>query len=176
MKQTILALSALTLCTALAGCQKADAPASGDESAATAPTQATPPVTPEADKIDASTELAKPQDGQNTDKGADKGGDKGKLASVTRFKALGTEPFWNFEIDGSKAKYVTPENQAGTSFDVQRTDSAQGVAFAGPMGKQRVTILITPESCSDGMSDRTHAYTVKAMIDGQTLKGCANPA
>lgn len=161
MKRSFLAVTTLGLCLMLSACDKANAPAADE--ATTGPDGLTP-----AEQI-RDAEQQKPQAPAADSKAAS------PLAQVTRFKALGTEPFWNFDIDGSKAKYVTPENQAGTSFDVQRTDNAQGTAFTGPMGKERVTILITPESCSDGMSDRTHAYTVKAMIDDKELNGCANP-
>lgn len=168
MKYAFLAVTAMGLSLALSACGQSKAPAADE--ATTGPTGLTPAEQirqAEAEKAGAAPAKADAAPGATSATG---------LAGVTRFTALGTEPFWNFAIDGTNAKYTTPENQAGTSFTLTRTDSAQGTAFAGPMDGKRVTILITPEKCSDGMSDNEHAYTVKAMIDGQELKGCANPA
>lgn len=177
MKRTALVVIGASL--ALTACQKADAPDAAvkdipvqDVPAVTASGGAEPVDTTGAPKTDAPKVDAKaPETTPKSDPKNDKG-----LASIAGFTALGTEPFWNFKIAGTSAKYSSPENQAGSAFTVKRTDSAQGVAFTGAMEGKRVTILITPQSCSDGMSDRTHAYTVKAMIDDNTLNGCANPA
>ena len=166
MKRAILAATAVGCGLMLSACDKAQAPAPAAEGATTGPNGLTPAE--QIREAEEKKDAAEPSKTEQPKMAA-------ALGAVQRFKALGTEPFWNFDIDGSTAKYVTPENEAGTSFDVARTDSAQGVAFAGAMNGKRVTILITPESCSDGMSDRTHAYTVKAMIDGKPLNGCANP-
>lgn len=169
MKHVIETAGAVALCLIVSGCNKAHDTVPPAKTETVMNSDGTPAT--------AAEQLAKVEVEKLHEKQAarDKAMAGRKLAEVTHFTALGTEPFWNFDLNGTAAKYTTPENEAGTAFTVTRTDSAQGTVFQGAMGKQRVRLLITPQQCSDGMSDRNHAYTVKGMIDDKELNGCANP-
>lgn len=93
------------------------------------------------------------------------------------FVALGNEPFWSVDIIpfekiialkdiGSEKTYVFPYKAAkasGNTLIYQTTNDK----------KQSIKILITKETCSDGMSDRKYNYSAQATISGKTLKGCA---
>ncbi len=92
---------------------------------------------------------------------------------MTKFRAVGTEPFWAFDIDGDMAKYMTPENQVGVTFKVSRSVAANDVVYSGTLNGKPVALTITTGSCSDGMSDKNYEFTVKATVEGRTLQGCA---
>ncbi len=103
-----------------------------------------------------------------------KGGAGAADGVVTKFRAVGTEPFWAIDIDGDTAKYMTPDNQTGSSFPVERSAFAKGVEYSGTLNGKPAGITIRSGTCSDGMSDRNYEFTVTATLDGQTLKGCAD--
>jgi uncharacterized membrane protein len=97
-----------------------------------------------------------------------------KKAAGIDFFALGNEPFWLMEIDRDKQisflrvdstqptvfPYVAAVQQNGQYiFNVQKvTDSMQ--------------IMITPQFCSDGMSDNWYEYKVEAKYNGIVYVGC----
>lgn len=75
---------------------------------------------------------------------------------------VGNEPFWgiNIEPDGERfsANYSTPENIDGTEFTVSRFAGNNGLGFNGTLNGVAVQITLTPDDCSDGMSDRSYPY------------------
>lgn len=89
----------------------------------------------------------------------------------------GTEPFWAFEIapdgEGYAATYSHPENIEGARFEVTRFAGNNGLGFSGDMEGEAVQIALTPDACSDGMSDRTYPFAATVAMGGDTLFGCA---
>ncbi len=90
------------------------------------------------------------------------------------YKALGTEPGWTVEIKGEEIAF---SNQEGNDFSLgihqmKKTDT--GWVIKGFSDRHNINIYVTSdEKCSDGMSDRTYADTVKLEVsDTGTLNGC----
>lgn len=83
------------------------------------------------------------------------------------YRALGNEPFWSIRIANGRMTYETPEG---------------GFSVPAPRGRElgdgriwetrRITLQASNRECSDGMSERTYAQTVRAVVDGRTLDGC----
>lgn len=90
------------------------------------------------------------------------------------YSAIGTEPGWAVEIKGEEIAFTS---QNGKNFKlavdrVKKTDS--GWQVRGFSGTDNINIYITSgEKCSDGMSDRSYADTVKVEAsESGTLNGC----
>jgi len=143
MRFTAIAALCLALGLALAGC--GDGPMGQSEGASAAPADAPTTV------------------------GPDYGGD---------FDLVGTEPFWSGRIregglllDRMEGGAVTLPNPG------VRIDGEQGVWDAEQPGEagagHRLVFRLTPQPCSDGMSDRAFSHAAEVWIDGATLKGCA---
>lgn len=89
-------------------------------------------------------------------------------------RALGTEPFWSLELNGTDMLYTSPEpselrapQPAATvqgSVVIYEAATAQGL----PM-----KVTLTATECSDGMSDRTYPLTAIVEMGERTLTGCA---
>lgn len=94
-------------------------------------------------------------------------------AVPAKFRALGTEPFWNAEVTEGTVLYTTPEDQQGQRARVSRTDKAGGAEFSGKLGTAAVHLDVTRRACSDGMSDRTYRFTVILTIGSERRDGCA---
>lgn len=90
-----------------------------------------------------------------------------------RLRALGTEPFWSLAIDGDAIRYSTPDDPAGRAGQVTRVSEDGTLTLTGRLGQSAIAARLRRESCSDGMSDRTYAYTVQIELAGQRLNGCA---
>ncbi len=92
----------------------------------------------------------------------------GKPPSGTYF-ALGTEPGWTLEI--------TPDL---LNYDGDYGETKIRVAHRGAKPSMngrtyvtdRLSVVIKQAPCSDGMSDRRFADTVRIVADGRTLHGC----
>lgn len=83
--------------------------------------------------------------------------------------AIGTEPGWTLEITPKRLNF------SGDYGAVRIVEPHRGVearndrrGFAG----QRIAVTITRGPCSDGMSERRHAETVRLVVDGKPLNGC----
>ena len=90
------------------------------------------------------------------------------------YKALGTEPGWAAEIRGEEIAF---SNQEGNDFtlgihQMKKTDT--GWVIKGFSDRHNINLyVISGEKCSDGMSDRSYADTVKVEVsDTGTLNGC----
>lgn len=93
------------------------------------------------------------------------------------FVCLGNEPFWSLDINpqeqllvlkdvGSEQTFVFPY-KAGKS-------SGNTITYATTNDKKEsLKAIITKETCSDGMSDRTYNYSAQISFNGKLLKGCA---
>ncbi len=90
------------------------------------------------------------------------------------YSAIGTEPGWTVEIKDEEIAF-TSQNGKDFQLPVERmkkTDS--GWEVRGFSDRHNINIYITSGAeCSDGMSDRTYADTVKAEAsESGTLNGC----
>lgn len=84
------------------------------------------------------------------------------------YRALGTEPFWSLQIDGRTMRY---EPAVGRPVIVAKPRPIVGIN--GELYRTRRMIVdITHTRCSDGMSDRIYADTVRVRIGRQQLNGC----
>lgn len=95
------------------------------------------------------------------------------IAADETIRFLGTEPFWNGEIAGTRLRYATPENTSGETIAVRRFAGNNGLAFSGTLRGQGFDLAITPGACSDGMSDRRFPYTVTLKLGDEQRSGCA---
>ncbi len=85
------------------------------------------------------------------------------------YHAIGTEPFWSVRIGGGRMTYEDPEPRR---FSV-RTPRAQRTRLSHRYVTRRLTVtIIRGQECSDGMSDRRYADTVRVVADGRRLEGC----
>ena len=89
------------------------------------------------------------------------------------FQALGTEPFWSVAVLPGKLRYSSPEQPDGIAFAATATSLGSAYRYAGMMAGAKVMLTITPGKCSDGMSDRTYAYTAALAIGDKAMHGCA---
>lgn len=85
----------------------------------------------------------------------------------------GTEPFWGGKIEGAVAQYATPVNPDGKTFPVTRFAGLNGMSFSGMLDGAKFDLMVTPGTCSDGMSDRSYPFTATLQIGGETREGCA---
>lgn len=90
-----------------------------------------------------------------------------------RFRAFGTEPFWNVDVDGNTLLFTTPEDQAGQTLAGTRAAFAKGVEISGSHGGKPFVLTVRAGQCGDGMSDNTYAMDAMFDVGGQSLKGCA---
>ena len=84
----------------------------------------------------------------------------------------GTEPFWGGGGHWSNAQLFHPRDQDGTAIAVERFAGRGGLAFSGQLDNRAFEMMVTPLSCSDGMSDRTYPFTVTLQVSGETRSGC----
>lgn len=84
------------------------------------------------------------------------------------YRALGTEPFWSVTIGGGRIVYDDAERRRVSV----RTPVARPSFNGRRYFTRRLTVDIARQKCSDGMSDRIYADTVRVMVDGRSLQGC----
>ena len=96
-------------------------------------------------------------------------------APGTGWHAFGNEPFWSVQARGGTVVFTTPDDQRGVTMLGRRVPSLVGTVILGSGPRGEFHFGVTPGKCSDGMSDRAHAYTSTFIYDGVTYKGCAEP-
>ncbi|TKW68628.1 MAG: hypothetical protein DI616_01130 [Paracoccus denitrificans] len=98
-----------------------------------------------------------------------------KTLNAAGFVARGNEPFWRVDVSGTTAKFITPENQAGTNVTVRRIVYQQGVEYIGERGGASFSLNIRNVACTDSMSGEKFPMT--AVIRNGSLRGqgCASP-
>lgn len=84
------------------------------------------------------------------------------------YRALGTEPFWSLTIDARTIRYEPAVGRAISVARPRQVARRDGRSWRTP----RLQVDITARRCSDGMSDRIFADTVRVRVDGQVLNGC----
>lgn len=99
----------------------------------------------------------------------------GKKLSVAKFRALGTEPFWNARVEGRCVTYSHPEDIAGSRVWTRfQPAEGNGGQWRGALDDRLFQLKITPKAgCSDGMSDRSYPYEAELLIAGERRRGCA---
>lgn len=85
---------------------------------------------------------------------------------------IGTEPFWGLTVNGSQARYSTPDNVEGVPFAVTRFAGNNGLGYSGTIDDIPFVATLTPGGCSDGMSDRSYPFTATVVFGDATLRGC----
>ena len=93
--------------------------------------------------------------------------DTAPLSSETRYRALGTEPFWSVTVKGSVATLERPD-KVPEHFPVSRTDDGRAVRYLA----DGFAMTVREGPCSDGMSDAHWADSVALSFGEGTLKGC----
>jgi len=100
----------------------------------------------------------------------------GERLRVTRYRAIGTEPFWAARIEGRCVTYSHPENQDGTRIWTRHSDGPDGDRWSGALGGRLFELRIRPApGCSDGMSDTVYPLAVDLIVGGERRNGCAAP-
>ncbi|HSD17280.1 MAG TPA: hypothetical protein VLC71_08500 [Thermomonas sp.] len=92
------------------------------------------------------------------------------------FRAFGTEPFWNVNVEGSRLTYTTPEDQAGMVMEGARRALADGVEIAGEHDGKAFVLTVTTGTCSDGMSDIEHRMVSTFRYGEIDYTGCGEAA
>ena len=95
-----------------------------------------------------------------------------------RMQALGTEPFWSFEIVGERLAYTSPEQPDPVTIEAHLTAVGKhgdgGLLYEGRMGGRPVGLTIRAGQCSDGMSDTVYPYKASfTWGDDPAREGCA---
>lgn len=91
----------------------------------------------------------------------------------SKFRALGTEPFWSAVVDGSSLIYTTPEGPDGVTVTVSHKLAGMGVIYTGTIDGKPIELEVRRETCSDGMSDTVYPFAVVRRIGPDTQRGCA---
>lgn len=85
------------------------------------------------------------------------------------FDLVGTEPFWGGRIRADGLTLSRPgEPDVGAANPGVRVEGEVGV-----WGSGHLVFRLTPEACSDGMSDRQYSHRAEVTFNGAVLKGCA---
>ena len=95
--------------------------------------------------------------------------------SKSGYRLVGTEPFWGGTVKGARILYMTPENQAGEPVAATAAYGASLEAYRGTLEGKPFVLTLTAGPCSDGMSDKVHAFTATLQVRGETRNGCADP-
>ena len=92
-----------------------------------------------------------------------------KPAPAAAYMAIGTEPGWTLEITPERLTYAGDYGETKIAVpNPGATPAANGEAYAAG----RLSVAIEHRACSDGMSDRRYADTVRVTADGKSVQGC----
>jgi uncharacterized membrane protein len=103
-----------------------------------------------------------------------------------KLKCVGTEPFWNVEVEGNMVQLSTPEfsgNNAKKYWGAQVTTARgamEGSAFqvraSRNSGAEKIVLSVIAaanNSCRDYMSDNKYSHHVLVSLENDTLyRGC----
>jgi uncharacterized membrane protein len=100
----------------------------------------------------------------------------GEQLRIAPVRAIGTEPFWNAQVEGRCVTYSTPEDQKGTRIWTRFNPGADGGVWLGSFeGKPFKLITRLRQGCSDGMSDRSYPLDALLTVRDEERTGCAEP-
>lgn len=91
---------------------------------------------------------------------------------------MGNEPFWRIQVSEKEnlIDFFDPMASTYYHFNFTKPEIKQGsTVYTAESGKNKIkiTITITSEKCSDGMSERSYQYKAEALLNGTAYKGCA---
>ena len=97
-------------------------------------------------------------------------------------RCFGTEPFWSLQPKGRELLFSTPETR-DRELSLQRVlgsgifrDPRRALIARGP--DSSLTAMMTPMTCSDGMSDHSYGLEINVIIEGghvpELLTGCCS--
>ena len=92
------------------------------------------------------------------------------------FRAFGTEPFWNVNVEDATLTYTTPEDQAGVVMQGTRRALEEGVELSGSHDGKPFVLTVTGGLCSDGMSDNQYELNASFRYGDIDYKGCGEVA
>ena len=92
------------------------------------------------------------------------------------FRAFGTEPFWNVNVEDSTLTYTTPEDQVGVVMQGTRGAIDGGVQITGSHDGKAFVLAVTDGTCSDGMSDNQYTLAATFRYGDLDYKGCGEVA
>lgn len=97
-----------------------------------------------------------------------------KKAAGIDFFALGNEPFWLMEIDRDKQiSFLRVDSSAPTVFPYAAAAQQNGqYIYNVQKDSASIQIIITPQFCTDGMSDNWYEFKVEAKYNGIMYMGC----
>jgi len=99
-----------------------------------------------------------------------------------RLRCFGTEPFWSLVPEGATARIDRPEGSMSFALAALDLDIPADPRRALLLRSEAATATatITPEACSDGMSDRLFGLAVLVVTEGtdapRLLSGCCSIA
>lgn len=89
---------------------------------------------------------------------------------------VGSEPFWNVEIDNEKMilfKVATAEKAVIVPIEKPSVSKDSMVYSIATEAGNPLKISISPRFCNDGVSDHLYEYKMNVWYKGQLYKGCA---
>ena len=92
------------------------------------------------------------------------------------FRAFGTEPFWNVNVEDATLTYTTPEDQAGVVMQGTRRALEEGMELSGSHDGKPFVLTVTAGECSDGMSDNQYELNASFRYGDIDYKGCGEVA
>ena len=92
------------------------------------------------------------------------------------FRAFGTEPFWNVNVEGDTLTYTTPDDQTGVVMQGTRRALEEGVEISGSHEGKPFVLTVTGGLCSDGMSDNQYELDAAFRYGDIDYKGCGEVA
>jgi uncharacterized membrane protein len=95
-----------------------------------------------------------------------------------KISAKGTEPFWNVDVEGDTAHLQTPdEGNLYYAGGVWKQGDTSGWVYEARRkhadGEETLTLTITKQQCSDGMSDIEYPLRAVLIRDAARMEGCA---
>ena len=92
------------------------------------------------------------------------------------FRAFGTEPFWNVNVEDATLTYTTPEDQAGVVMQGQRRAVDGGVELSGSHDGKTFVLTVAAGDCNDGMSDNRYMLESAFRYGDIGYQGCGEAA
>ena len=132
--------------------------------ACTASQPPTPPIAPSPASAAQERSMAKRAPGQEPS------------APLQIFRAFGTEPFWNVNVEGDRLVYSTPDDPAGVQLQGRRRAIPGGVEITGSRDGRAFVLTVAQGECNDGMSDQTYRLVAGFRFGDLDLSGCGEAA
>lgn len=101
----------------------------------------------------------------------------------TGLRCFGTEPFWSMRPDRARLVVATPEGEVALALGAVLGTGVEGDprrALVAEGEGRRITLVMTPAACTDGMSDRAYGLGATAIVEvgaePALLAGCCSIA